>query len=403
MNVNKIDNKKTDKSEPAPGNVQEPAVNNGGPDKTKKSNGERALFGLINVLVVVVVVIAGYLAWDRFFGTGEAFSLAEAPEDQVITAPTAVEPKEPALEISADAIPFAAGGASLSDGITRAATLITKIPARARVDVITYTVEIGDNLFGIADTFGLEPTTILWGNFDVLEGNAHLLQPDQVLNILPVNGTYYQWHEDDTLIHIADFFKAEPESILEYPGNRFDLTLSTLENPNIEEGSWLIIPDGEREYVDWGPPAITRQNPASARYYGAGHCGSVYEGAIGYGSFVWPTTARYISGYHYDPNIHPAIDIGGAIGNAIYASDSGVIVYAGWSDYGYGYLIVIDHGTGWQTAYAHLSAVGVSCGQSVYQGQVIGGLGSTGNSSGPHLHFEMIYQGTKPNPMNFLQ
>jgi murein DD-endopeptidase MepM/ murein hydrolase activator NlpD len=79
-----------------------------------------------------------------------------------------------------------------------------------------------------------------------------------------------------------------------------------------------------------------------------------------------------------------------------------VVVYAGWSNYGYGNLIVIDHGNGWQTAYAHLSSLNVGCGQSVGQGQVIAGLGSTGNSTGPHLHFEMVYQGTKPNPMDYL-
>jgi murein DD-endopeptidase MepM/ murein hydrolase activator NlpD len=101
--------------------------------------------------------------------------------------------------------------------------------------------------------------------------------------------------------------------------------------------------------------------------------------------------------------VHAAIDIGGSEGNAIYASDHGVVVYAGWSNWGYGYLIVIDHGTGWQTAYAHLSGVGVTCGQSVFQGTVIGALGNTGNSSGAHLHFEMVFNGVKVNPLNFAQ
>ncbi len=91
----------------------------------------------------------------------------------------------------------------------------------------------------------------------------------------------------------------------------------------------------------------------------------------------------------------------GAEGNPIYATDSGVVVYAGWSDYGYGYLIVIDHGTGWQSAYAHLSAVAVGCGQSVYQGGYIGALGNTGNSSGAHLHFELIINGAKVNPLDY--
>lgn len=91
------------------------------------------------------------------------------------------------------------------------------------------------------------------------------------------------------------------------------------------------------------------------------------------------------------------------MGNAIFAADSGVIVYAGWSNYGYGNLIVIDHGNGFQTAYSHLSVVGVGCGQSVFQGGQIGSMGSTGNSSGPHLHFELIYNGAKPNPLDYLQ
>ena len=84
---------------------------------------------------------------------------------------------------------------------------------------------------------------------------------------------------------------------------------------------------------------------------------------------------------HQEPDLVP-IDIGGTEGAPIFASDHGVVVFAGWSNYGYGYMIVLDHGNTWQTAYAHLSGVGVICGQSVYQGDVIGALGSTGNSSG---------------------
>jgi murein DD-endopeptidase MepM/ murein hydrolase activator NlpD len=164
----------------------------------------------------------------------------------------------------------------------------------------------------------------------------------------------------------------------------------------------VIVPGGEREIKDWGPPAISRSNPASASYYGEGHCGTITQGAVGTGGFVWPTTERFLSGYHYSA-IHRGIDIGGSMGNAIFAADGGVVVYSGWSNYGYGNLIVIDHGTGWQTAYAHLSTTGVACGQSVYQGMYIGAMGSTGNSSGPHLHFEMVYNGTKPNPMDFVR
>jgi murein DD-endopeptidase MepM/ murein hydrolase activator NlpD len=277
----------------------------------------------------------------------------------------------------------------------------TEIPNRPRVDVITYTVESGDNLFSIADHYGLKAETILWGNFETLQDNPNMLSTGQVLNILPTDGTYYEWNDGDNLANVAVFFKVEPEAILNFSGNNIDLTTTDLANPGIEPGTWLIIPGGKRPLKDWGPPAISRSNPASARYYGDGYCGEVYEGAIGTGVFVWPTANHSLSGYGYS-GIHPAIDIGGAIGNGVVAADSGVVVFSGWSNYGYGYMVVIDHGTGWQTAYAHLSAVAVGCGQSVFQGGYIGAVGSTGNSSGPHLHFETVYNGAKPNPLDYL-
>jgi hypothetical protein len=150
----------------------------------------------------------------------------------------------------------------------------------------------------------------------------------------------------------------------------------------------LVIPGGERELVSWQAPRISRSNPAVAKVAGPGACGSIYDGPIGEGFFLWPTPATYLSGYGYS-SIHPGIDIGGATGNAIFASASGVVVYAGWNNYGYGYMVVIDHGDGWQSLYAHMNLVNVGCGQAVYQGNVIGGVGSTGNSSGSHLHFEL--------------
>ena len=289
------------------------------------------------------------------------------------------------------------------NGIPRLVSLDTNIPDRPTVDVSTYEVKPGDNLFLIAEKFGLRPETVLWGNYDVLRDNPQFLSPGQELNILPTDGVYYQWAEGDTLNSVASFFKVEPDVILDYPGNRLlpDVTKPTA--PQIEVGAWLIIPGGKRVLKDWGPPPITRANPAAAAYYGEGYCGKIYEGAIGMGSFIWPTVAKTLSGYDYSPPIHNGIDIAGAEGNAIFATDSGVVVFAGWSQYGYGNLIVLDHGNGWQSAYAHLSAVNVGCGQSVAQGMVIGALGTTGNSTGPHLHFELrndMYG--KVNPWDFL-
>ena len=294
--------------------------------EVKKQKWENALRWTINTFVVVLVGIAALLGWDRFFNpktpqeTGP--SLPEIQESPVpdLDAQTQIEVGLPAF-----------GGIfpSLESNITRVAQLDTEIPERPRVNVITYTVQIGDSIFSIADDFGLKPETLLWGNYETLKDNPHLLKTGQNLNILPVDGTYYEWHEDDSLDQVASFFKVDAMEIIEYPGNRFDLTETTVEDPGIEDGKWLIVPGGWRAIKDWGPPAITRTNPASAAYYGAGHCGAVYEGAIGTGTFVWPTTSRQISGYYYVPGVHPAVDIGGAVGNAIYATDSGVVVYAG--------------------------------------------------------------------------
>jgi len=281
--------------------------------------------------------------------------------------------------------------------------LFTTIPTRPSTQVITYTVQSGDTLFTIADSYNIKPETILWGNYEVLQDNPHFLKPGQILNILPVNGTYYQWVEGDTVERVAAYFNTTSEDIVTFTGNHIDLTTLSNNNSGIEPGTWMMVPNGRRAIKDWGPPAITRSNPASASYYGAGSCGSVYEGAMGTGSFVWPTTDHTISGYNYDPVVHPAIDIGGQEGNAIFAADTGVVVYAGWSDFGYGYLLVIDHGNGYQTAYAHLSAVGASCGQSVIRGGLVGGLGNTGNSTGAHLHFEIVYNGVKVNPFDYVQ
>jgi LysM repeat protein len=365
-------------------------------DKTPKRHFMQVSLYLV---AAILVIILAYLLWQRTH-VGESIDQTKTDNSQVgglIPLSTA----NPVKDLSSTLPPYATPS-GIKEGIPLLVNPKTFIPTRPREVVITYTVELGDNLFAIADKYGLKPETILWGNYQTLKDNPEILQPDQTLNILPVDGVYYQWQEGDTLDSVASFFKAKVEDIINYPGNHVDLTMVNMGETAIEPGTWLIIPDGKRELKDWGPPAISRTNPAVARYYGPGSCGAIYEGAIGTGSFVWPTTEHIISGYTFSA-IHPAIDIGGQIGNAVYAADSGVVVYAGWSNYGYGNLIVIDHGNGWQTAYAHLSSIGVICGQSVSRGIMIGGLGSTGNSTGPHLHFEMGINGVKVNPLDYIQ
>ncbi len=360
-----------------------------------------AIRWIANIAVVLALLALAFVTWQRVVAKpGTNGTTIETTQE--VPTPTIAPIEQSDVNVELTAIdPESLETTSLEEGIFRPIELKTIIPSRPRVDVITYTVAPGDTLFGIADSYGIKPETVLWGNFETLKDNPHLLSPNQVLNILPVDGIYYQWQEGDSFERIAAEFKTDEKEISDYPGNRLDLVQVTEGTQNISSGTWLIVPGGKRPIKDWGPPAISRSNPAAARYYGEGSCGSVYEGAIGTGTFVWPTAYHGISGYGYS-GIHPAIDIGGNTGDAIFSSDSGVVVFSGWSNFGYGYLIVIDHGNGFQTAYAHLSAAAVSCGQSVFQGGYIGAMGSTGNSTGPHLHYEISYNGAKPNPLDFL-
>ncbi len=281
--------------------------------------------------------------------------------------------------------------------LTRRINPHTLIPRRPRQEVITYTVRSGDTLFGISEKYGITPETVLWGN-TVLKDDPHLLSPGQELLISPITGVLRVVYTDDTIEGLAAAYHASADDILNWPGNHLDA-----DNPVLVEGTVIVVPGGERDFVQWTVPRIARaqRNPLPTGA-GPGACAGGYSGgAVGSGSFIWPAVNHYLSGFGYS-SYHAGIDIAAGHGAPIYAADSGVVMFAGWSNWGYGYMVVIDHGNGWQTLYAHLSQWNVSCGQSVYQGNVVGLSGSTGNSTGPHLHFEINYQGSRPNPWNYL-
>jgi murein DD-endopeptidase MepM/ murein hydrolase activator NlpD len=344
------------------------------------------LLSIAAIAVVIVLVQAFYRQAEASPGTAE-----QAPD-----------PGESAL-VSVDSVP-AGEDVLVIAGIPRSAQIHTNIPSRPRQEITTYTVQDGDTVFGIAEKFGLEPQTILWGNYHVLQDNPHALQPGQELNILPVNGVYWEWLGGITFGSWAEFYGVTAADIIEFPGNNIDRdTVGDYSNANIPVGTWLIIPGGKRDFVTWSAPlGVTRENPASARVLGAGACDPVSGGVVGYGYYVYPTNKHYLSGFDYSPSAnHFGIDLAGNTGEAVYAADAGVIVYAGWNDYGYGNMIMIDHGNGFQSLYAHLSAFNVGCGQSVGQGEGIGAVGSTGRSSGAHLHFELM-AGSKVNPWDYL-
>lgn len=350
-----------------------------------------------HALLIILVLIIGFIM-RGFYRSVQVNPTTPGEEAALAAALPSPTPTEilPELPVYSKIDP--------SIGIERGALMVTTLTARPREDVILYTVEQGDTLFGIAEKFGLKPETLLWANQLVLGDNPHNLRPGQELNILPVNGAYYRWSAGDGLNGVSKFFGVDPEVIVNYPGNHLDPNqIGDYANPNIEPGSWLIIPGGTREFVTWSAPVIPRDNPGVAKVLGPGACGSIVDGAVGVGSFIWPANNHFLSGFDYSPSTnHSGIDIDGNTGDAVYAVDNGVVVYAGWNNWGYGNVVVINHGNGWQTLYAHLNTYNVGCGQSVFQGNVIGAIGNTGNSSGSHLHYEMMYNGAKVNPWDYL-
>lgn len=267
------------------------------------------------------------------------------------------------------------GGGNAS--IARQAEAHTAIPERPRLEIITYVVQAGDTVEAIAESFGLQPTTLLWSNPE-MEKMPDLLQVGQILTILPIDGVYHTAAVSDTLESLADKYKVTVEAIATCPFN----TLPADEQ--LAEGDKLIIPGGTKPYV--ASKVTSYQGPVETDVTGAG-------------IFRWPASGVLTQGYWYG---HRAIDIGGSLGSAIVASDGGYVSFAGWTDIGYGYLIVLDHANGFQTYYAHLSRIFVVEGETVYAGEVIGAMGSTGNSTGPHLHYEIRYNGYPTNPLIYL-
>lgn len=294
----------------------------------------------------------------------------------------------------------------LEGGIVRQAQLHTDVPSRPRTDIVTYTVQQGDTVSDIADKYGLQAKTIFAANYDVLQDDPHNLLPGQQLRILPVDGVYWEWLGGISFGQWAAYFSVKPEDIINYPANHLDANaVGDPQNANIKVGTFLIVPNGQYQYHTPGqiPLGITRSNPASAQVAGNGSCGPVSGGAVGTGTFVFPTDKHYLSGFDYSTKSnHLGIDLAANMGDNVYASDGGVVVYAGSNSYGYGNMIMIDHGTGFQTLYAHLSQIFVTCGQSVTQGQTIGAAGATGHASGPHLHFEVRTATTVISPWNVL-
>lgn len=283
--------------------------------------------------------------------------------------------------------------------VSRLALPHTTFPDRPRSSVITYTIQEGDNVGTIADRFGLNIYSVIWSNREALQDAVWLIQPGIELYIPPVDGVYHTVLEGDTISSIAEKYEVDPSALY----NEWN---DLEQGDAVQEGQLVMVPGGTDEYVDLEPPPPPpAYATAGAAYMSSGICSGVtFTGPGGNGWFIYPTGSSAVSGwYFHDPRNprHIGLDYRCHLGDPIYAADNGVVTIAGWNG-GYGILVEVNHGNGFTTRYGHFSDLIVGCGQAVTQGQLLGYCGSTGWSTGPHLHFETRYGGIPQDPMYYL-
>lgn len=340
--------------------------------------------------MLIVMALLGYGFWHVYGQAIPAVFSTATPTSGVTPASSPTEnTASPSNGSAAGSVAnSAAGSAAGSAAIVRQVWLKTDITSQTTYKVGEYTVKSGDALFNIAKQNNIKPETLLWANSSVLKDDPHSLRVGQVLNVPPVDGVYYQVQQDDTLESIAEKFDASLEDILNWPGNNIDLT-----NAQVTPGEYVMVPGGYREFVQWVIPTVARGQSGTSNVGGTVCSG----GPVGGGGFIWPSANHFLSGNDYWDG-HLAIDIATGAGDPVWAADAGVVTVAGWRDGGYGNVVMIDHGNGYITVYAHLSQVNVTVCQGVSAGTTIGLAGSTGNSTGAHLHFEVRQNGGFINP-----
>ena len=257
----------------------------------------------------------------------------------------------------------------------------TQLDQGIRTEPITYIVEPGDTVTSIAKKFDISINTILWEN----NLSAYsIIRPGKELAILPATGLNHTVKKGDTIASLSKTYQVEPDAILE--ANRI------LNENDIREDQIVFIPEGLKPRPT-PAPRIVPTTPAPARDFAAAPSG---------GDFIWPTNSYRITQYYTWR--HFGLDVGNENGQPVYASADGIVESSSqgrWNG-GYGNQVVINHENGFKTRYAHNSYNIVSAGDHVTQGQVIAAIGSTGRSSGPHTHFEIIFNGRRVNPFNYL-
>jgi murein DD-endopeptidase MepM/ murein hydrolase activator NlpD len=254
----------------------------------------------------------------------------------------------------------------------------TEVSEKPRDQVIQYAVQSGDTISKIAQQFGISVDTVKWAN-DI---KSDSLSIGQSLKIPPVTGIVVKVKDGETVYSIAKKYKSDAQNIVNFPFNEF----ADPETFALNVGQTLIVPGG----VEPEAPAIAPQAPVFVDS----------SGAQGTGQFLWPTVGvvtQYPSWYHM------AFDIANPAAPAIMAADSGIVTLVQYLKYDYGQHVIISHGNGMSTLYGHMQAIYVKPGDRVNRGQVIGKMGSTGRSTGTHLHFEIRQNGTTVNPAAYFK
>ena len=277
------------------------------------------------------------------------------------------------------------GGAILGQSVDVYATgLTTQTSIKPRDTVMIYTVKEGETLSEIATKFGVSTDTIRWEN-DL--ASADQIKEGGKIAVPPVTGIVHKVKRGDTIYSIAKKYGVDAQAIVNWPYNSY----TDDENFGLAVGQTLVIPDGVKpKETLWDPNAYIATNLTPS----AGEVSAT-------GSFIWPTSGRITQRYVW---YHRALDIANSSSPPVLAADAGTVTLAGWPDNsGYANRVIIDHGNGFSTLYAHMASVNVVAGQTVDRGAVVGIMGSTGRSTGIHLHFEIRYNGELLDPLSYLR
>jgi murein DD-endopeptidase MepM/ murein hydrolase activator NlpD len=273
----------------------------------------------------------------------------------------------------------------------------------------THAVAAGETLSGIGAQYGVGVQYLLWNNPEVGADPDMLVEGENLL-VPGSPGIVYDVRLGDTITDIAATYGIDPAAIVAFAPNRLESA------DMIVEGSVLVLPGAVPPApppapVETPAPAAPEPAPAPPAEPAPRPLPVVVETsappqpaapAVSTG-FIWPVNGPLNS--RFGPrwgSFHSGIDIGAAYGSAVSAAGSGQVVLASYSSYGYGNYVIVRHGDGSETLYAHLSSIHVSRGQYVEQGDIVGAVGCTGWCTGPHLHFEVRIGGAPVDPLVYL-